>query len=213
MKNFGALLIGLLPLFSAAQKNIPAGEGLLKIDFVQLPALQFYADTNDTAPAKTIHLTKNQSGEYAIENQAEAATWFKPEQLFFEYDIFLIRVDTTTGEWYKVIINAETGATLWTKAATEKHFIKWPTFLLKEISSVDKGDFNLPIKTAANEKAATIKKMESSDCFKVLEVKGDWIKIKTNTEMECSESKHPVTSGWIRWRQHNRVTIGYSLTS
>ena len=102
---------------------------------------------------------------------------------------------------------------LWTKADTVKQFIKWQTFLLTSISSINKNDFNLDIKTLPSDKGTTIKKMESTDCFKVLEVKGDWIKIKTNTELECSESKKPVKSGWIRWRQHNRLTIGYALTS
>ena len=155
-------------------------------------------------------IAKNQSEEYVIQNQTEADTWFKPEQLFFEYDIFLIRVDTVIGNWYRVIVNSATAEMLWTNRASIKKFIPWQTFL-KEVSSIDKGDFNLDIKTAASDKSTTIKKIESSDCFKVLEVKGDWIKIKTNTELECSESKKPVKMGWVRWRQNNKLTVNYAL--
>jgi hypothetical protein len=213
MNKYFFLIFALLPLFSFGQKNIPVGQGVLKIDFAKLPTLQFYSDTNLAAPSRTINITKNQSEEYIIPHQTEDNTWFKPEQLFFEYDIFLIRVDTVVGNWYKIVTNSATGEMLWTKADTVKQFIKWQTFLLKSISSVDKGDFNLDIKTLPSDKGTTIKKIESTDCFKVLEVKGDWIKIKTNTELECSESKKPVKSGWIRWRQNNRLTIGYALTS
>ena len=203
----------LFPLFSAGQKNIPVGLGVLKIDFAKLPVLQFYSDTGMNASVKTIRIIKNQSEEFTIDNQTEADTWFKPEQLFFEYDIFLVRVDSVLGNWFKVVVNSATGEILWTKADATKKFMKWQSFLVKAVSSVDKGDFNLDIKTAASDKATTIKKIESTDCFKVLEIKGDWIRIKTNTELECSESKRPVKTGWIRWRQNNRLTINYALTS
>ena len=205
------LLFALLPLLSAGQKNIPVGQGVLKIDFVKLPVLQFYTDTNLTVASRAIRIKKTTTEEYSMESETDG--WFKPEQVFFEYDIFLMRVDTVAGSWYKVIVNSITGETLWTKADSIKKFIKWQTFLLKEVSSIDKGDFNPDIKIAASDKAATIKKIESTDCFKVLEIKGDWIRIKTNTELECSESKKPIKSGWIKWRQNNRLTINYSLTS
>src|SRR5947207_5439910 len=134
------------PLFSAGQKNIPVGLGVLKIDFTKLPVLQFYSDTAMKASVKTIRITKNPSEEFTIDNQTEADTWFKPEQLFFEYDIFLIRVDSVVGNWFKVVVNSATGEILWTKADAAKKFIKWQTFLVKGLSSVDKGDFNLDIK-------------------------------------------------------------------
>jgi len=206
------LLLSFFPLSSIAQKNIPLGMGMLKIDFRQLPVLQLYVDTNAVSPAQSVRIVKNQSEEYSIEN-VDSSGWFKPEQLFFEYDIFLMRVDTVAGNWYKVQVNSTSGATLWIRADTAKKFINWKTFLLKEISAVDKGDFNLDIKTTPSDKATTIKKIETTDCFQVLDVKGDWIKVKTNKEMECSESKKPVASGWIRWRQNNRLTVNYSLTS
>ena len=203
----------LLPLCSAGQKNIPVGQGVLKIDFAKLPVLQFYSDTGLTVPSKTIRIIKNSSEEYSIKNETGINDWFKPEQLFFEHDIFLLRVDTVIGSWYKVIANSTNGETYWTKADSIKKFIKWQTFLLKEVSSIDKGDVDLEIKITASGKAATIKKIESTDCFKVLEIKGDWIRIKTNTELECSESKRPIKSGWIKWRQNNRLTINYSLNA
>lgn len=206
------MLLSFFPLFSIAQKNISLGMGMLKIDYRQLFLLELYADTNTVSPTQSLRIIKNQSEEYSIENQ-DSNAWFKPEQLFFEYDIFLMRVDTLAGNWYKIQVNSATGATLWTKADTAKKFINWKTFLLNEISAVDKGDYNLDIKTTPSDKAPTIKKIETTDCFQVLEIKGDWMKIKTNKEMECSESKKQVTSGWIRWRQNNRLTINYSLTS
>jgi hypothetical protein len=212
IKKICFLLLALFPLYSIAQKNIPLGMGMLKIDYRQVSVFELYTDTNNVSPAQTIQIIKNQSEEYSIENQ-DSNDWFKPEQLFFEYDIFLVRVDTVAGNWYKIQVNAATGATLWTRADAAKKFIPWKTFLLKEISSVDKGDYNLDIKAAPSDKATNIKKIETIDCFQVLEIKGDWMKIKTNKEMECSESKKPVSSGWIRWRQNNRLTINYSLTS
>ena len=74
------------------------------------------------------------------------------------------------------------------------------------------GSEGLEVKTEASEKSATIKKMEKKDCFEVLEVKGDWMKIRTNKGLECNESKRPVKLGWIRWRYKNRLMIGYALS-
>ena len=75
----------------------------------------------------------------------------------------------------------ENGTTLWTKAESFKKFVKWQTFLVKETTAIDKlSDFELEIKSAPSDKATTIKKFEKTDCFDAIEIKGDWLRIKTN---------------------------------
>jgi hypothetical protein len=199
-------------LFSFGQTNLPIGQGVIKIDYTKLPTLRFFADTSQTNPAKTIVISKDKDGEFIIKNSKQVGTWFMPEQISLEYDIFIIRVDTTIGKWYKVVTNTENAATLWTKVEPVKKFVKWSTFLLKETTAIEKGFANLDIKIAPFDTAKTIKKIETKDCFEVLEIKGDWMRIKTNTKFDCNQSNKPIKSGWLKWRDKNRLTISFGLT-
>ena len=210
-KSFIFLFI-VFPFLAIGQNNLPLGQGVLKIDYTKLPTLRFFEDTLHATPVKTISIAKDKEGEYIIKNQKKANAWFMPEQISLEYDIFIIRVDTVIGKWYRVVTNTEKATMLWTKVDPVKKFIKWPTFLLKETTAIEKGFADLEIKAEPSEKARTIKKIEVKDCFEVLEIKGDWMKIRTNTILDCNESQKPIKSGWIKWRQNNRLTIAFGLT-
>lgn len=202
----------LIPLLVCGQANIPLGQGILKINYQKLPTIHFYTDTLQQTPARSITVVKDQEGNYSIKNEKEVFKWFLPEQISFDYDIFMIRVDTVSGKWYKVIVNNDNGKTFWTKADNIKKLVKWPEFLLKETTSIDKGFANLDIKTSPSEKSARLKKIEREDCFEALEIKGDWMKIRTNQTLDCNGSKKPVRSGWIKWKLKNRLAIGYGLS-
>ena len=201
-----------LSLCSFGQANLPIGQGVIKIDYTKLPTLRFFADTNQTNPTEIIVIGKDKEGEFIIKNSKQVDTWFMPEQISLEYDIFIIRVDTIIGKWYKVVTNTESAATFWTKVEPVKKFVKWSTFLFKETTAIEIGFANLDIKIEPFETAKTIKKMETKDCFEVLEIKGDWMKIKTNTKLDCNQSNKPIKLGWIKWRDKNRLKITFGLT-
>ena len=82
----------------------------------------------------------------------------------------------------------------------------------KETTAIDKGFANLDIKVEPSDKAKTIKKIETKDCFEALEIKGDWMKVRTNEKLDCNESKKPIKIGWIKWKDNNRLTINFFLT-
>ena len=86
-------MIFILPLISFGQRNIPSGQGILKVDFIKLPTIAFYNDTLQAKPTKSVSVI-NSGGNFILKNQKELDNWFKPEQLFLEYDIFILRVDT-----------------------------------------------------------------------------------------------------------------------
>ena len=206
------LILTCLSLFSFGQKNLPIGQGVIKIDYTKLPTLRFFGDTNQTNPLRTIAVGRDKEGEFIIKNAKQVDTWFMPEQISLEYDIFIIRVDTVIGKWYKVFVNTENATTLWTKVESVKKFVRWSTFLLKETTAIEKGDYNVDIKTQPSDTAKTIKKFEIKDCFEVLEIRGDWMKVRTNTKLDCSQSNRPMKSGWLKWRDKNRLTISFGLT-
>jgi hypothetical protein len=200
-------------LTSFGQRNINIGQGILKIDFEKLPVINFFADTLKSRPIKTISVTRDKEGEFIIKNHVLVSSWFKPEGLWLTYSIFVIRVDTIAGKWFRVFINNDKGTTLWTKDDPTKKFVKWQTFLVKETTTIDKNpDFSMEIKSSPSDSSATIKRIEKTDCFEALEIKGDWMRIRTNTTLDCNESKRIIKSGWIKWRQNNRLTLNYGMT-
>ena len=205
------LLITLIsPLILCAQLKV--GQGILKINISNFPSIMMYIDTRQEHPTKKIQIKKDSSGEIVITNREEVDKWFKPEQLFLEYDIFMMRVEAVSGKWIQVYTDNEEGITMWIRADPNLQFIPWQKFLLKEISAIDKHpSFSLDIKASPADKSKTIRKIETTDCFEVLEIKGAWMHIKTNLRSECNDSKKIIKSGWIKWKQDGKLTINYSL--
>ena len=208
-KLFTFLLLG-SPLYLFGQKNLNLGQGILKVDITQMPVIEFFSDTMEKMPLRTVTVAKDSVGEFILKGNDRVANWFSPEQLFLNYEIFMIRVDTVLGNWLHVYTNNLQPATMWVKKQPRINFIPWTVFLHKEVSSINQEPtFKQPVKVAPNEQSPMIKEMEETDCFKVISIKGDWMNIKSNTD--CSDSKKPVKSGWIRWRKKNKLIISYSL--
>lgn len=213
MKTFFIIAVLLQSFITFGQKNLNIGQGVLKIDFEKLPSIQFFGDTSQTNPVKIVTVIKTKEGEYNLKNNSQVTTWFKPESLWLDYSIFVIRVDTIVGKWYRVYIDNNKGTTLWTKTDPTKKFVKWQTFLVNETTFIDKNpDFNIEIKNSPSDDSPTIKMIEKTDCFEAIEIKGDWLRVRTNTIIDCNESKKTIKSGWIKWRKNNRLTINYGLT-
>jgi hypothetical protein len=213
MRKHLSILFVLFAIKSNGQKNIDIGQGILFIDYTKMEALTFYEDTSDLNPVMAVSFYRDQHGEFQIKNASNVRSWFNPEGLWIDYDIFIMRVDTSIGGWYRVYVNNDKGTMLWTKANSIKKFEPWDTFLLNETTSISKlPGFDLDIKQSPAKDGETIKKIEDADCFEVIEINGEWIKVKTNETLECSQSEKPVKSGWIKWRHDNKLTISYGLT-
>jgi hypothetical protein len=178
------ILIFILPIVSFGQKTLASGQGILKIELVKLPTILFYNDTLQTKPSKSISVIKPR--EFALKNEKEISTWFKPEQLFLEYDIFILRVDTIIGKWAKVCVNNEKAVKLWTKIDQYKMYFTWDKFFKTKVTNITKETNELAVKQSDNDISKTIKKMEKEDCFEILD-------------------------GWVKWRENNQLTIEFGL--
>lgn len=209
MIRFLTTLLCFLPFLALGQDDLPLGEGVLSINIEKSPTLLFYTDTLQAKPFKVISIGRDKDGEFLIRNPKGAA-WLRTEQLSLEYYIFVIRVDTVLGKWYRVFANAGPNPILWTKASPEKQFRKWAPFLLKETTAVEPGP--VAIKAGPSESSKTIRRVTSKDCFEAVEIKGDWMRIRSNTRLDCDESDKPLKSGWIKWRENGRLLVDYFLT-
>ncbi|RZJ67952.1 MAG: hypothetical protein EOO50_03765 [Flavobacterium sp.] len=211
MKTRFILCFLLFPILTFAQKGISLGRGILEIDFRKFPTLEFHSDTLRPA-GKKIRITKNKQGDFSIQDEKQNRTWFNPEGLWLDYSIFILRVDEKIGNWYRVYVDNKKGTTLWIKAGKTGNFMSWPEFLQTTTSVTKNKEFNLEIKSGPSDTSKTIRNLEQSDCFEVLEIKGDWLKVQPNETFDCDESEHPIKSGWIKWNIKNRLSVDYGLS-
>ncbi|MBC7903039.1 MAG: hypothetical protein H7Y27_06435 [Gemmatimonadaceae bacterium] len=194
-----------------AQPNLPLGAGVIKIDIGKKPVLNFYSDSSQTLPVKTIEIVSNSNGDFVVKDEA-ANAWFKPEQLFLNYDLLVIRVESASGNWLKVFVDNYSGKMLWMRSSPDFRLSVWKKFLKEQVFSIQKRDgYDLDIRLKPSASATRFKKIEDEDCLQVMSFKDGWMQVKTNTELECSESRKPVKSGWIQWSVNNRLTIDYSM--
>ncbi|GAB4092806.1 hypothetical protein [Flaviaesturariibacter terrae] len=92
-----------------------------------------------------------------------------------------------------MLVNTDKGTYLWTKAGREKQFSRWVPFLLTETTAIDPG--NVEIKAGPDAAAKTIRKAGPKDCFEAREIRGDWMRIRSNQQLDCDESGKPLKSG------------------
>jgi hypothetical protein len=134
-----------------------------------------------------------------------APPWFWPEVMKLDYDLLFLRALTLTKNWIEVVVNTETGQTSW----VDRHavaFIDWPDFLL-DVYAVEVTD------PAANkvllkplDHAAVL--ADASIPLTPLAVQGSWLQVSTN-----GLADRIVPTGWIRWRDGDRLLITFSLLS
>jgi hypothetical protein len=152
----------------------------------------------------------DQEGEKSLQAE-QPLDWLKPEGLSLDYSIFTFRYLQVEKEWVEVIINDETDDKKWLKRKAGLEVVRWEDFLVEYTTAIEPL-FPAAIKAALGEQAATLRKSSKEDCFEAVEVRGQWLRIRTNTVLECSEHDEPVADGWIRWRDDQRLLIEYFLT-
>ena len=56
-------------------------------------------------------------------------------------------------------------------------------------------------------------KFAGRDCFELITMRGDWIKVRQADHCENSGWDTMFYSGWLRWRRGNQILIDYLITS
>lgn len=209
MKSIVVIVLMLLSRWMCAQD---IGIGILSVDFSRPFTIDFYANRGDALPVHQVVVIQNRSKDFLLKDEKATLKWFQPEAFWPDYTIFDLRVLEHAGGWYKVVTNTTSRATMWIRERGIYTFHSWPEFLGQQVTTISIGNNPLPIKTSPDDSAKTLRSVSPSDCFEVLEVKGDWLRIRTHTVLECSDHPHPVKIGWIRWRAHNRLQITYGKT-
>ncbi|MDB5012478.1 MAG: hypothetical protein JWQ25_680 [Daejeonella sp.] len=194
-----------------AQSNLNLGVGVLEVNIDALPTLSFFSDTLTAKPTKRVTIVKNANNEFSL-NSKVSNSWLAPEGLWLDYSIFTFRCSRKLGNWCEVYVNNANHAKFWIKLNRNLLYHNWTKYLATQATWIGKrAEYSVSVKAFPTENSKTIKMMEKDDCFVVLQVKGDWMKIQTSEVLDCSSSKFPVRSGWIRWRNNNKLLVEYGL--
>lgn len=99
----------------------------------------------------------------------------------------------------------------WIKKSETLNVKSWEKFLVENTTAIEPL-IPTDIKAEPDANSKTIRKSTNEDCFEAVEVKGDWIRLRTNETLECNEHPTPIKSGWIKWREANKLMINFFLT-
>jgi hypothetical protein len=214
-KKILLLLIFLLGIKGISSAQTTLGTGLLSVSFNEETVLFFYNNPGDKVPAKNIEFFNDKSiNSWNIKNLKTQKEWLNPEVLWLDYSPLVFRVKTVKDPWFQVVVNNTTGKYYWIKTNKSTSFLTWQGFL--------KDKFGVSRLTALKQKIRKLPSLQSTeifykgkDCFQVKSMKGDWIEIFSAEYCDDSytDTKNKVKSGWIKWREGNKLLIEYFITS
>jgi hypothetical protein len=192
---------------AAQQGADAAGVGIVMPELQAGQVLRLYSPPDvDQMPDQTIptdSVTIVQS-EYGVEI-GYAPPWFAPELVKLDYELLHLRARTLTRYWIEVVVNQKTGETRWVDRQAVR-FAEWPTFLL-EVFAVEVIHPNSnPVRARPDKRSPVLSTARAS--LRPLAIQGDWMQVSTD-----GLADKIVPTGWIRWRDGNRLLVEYSLLS
>lgn len=197
---------------SPTEKTMPQlGIGVVGIKFNDKTKIRFYNEPVETNPVKVIRFFDDKANNcWNIADLEQQEKWLKPEVLWLDYYYFFMRCTERKGNWFKVIVNNESGKSYWIKKDSQRSFSDWKTFLSGMFGVERPPDHPQKIRTAPADDAPEIA-YDGDDCFQVKSIQGDWIEISSADY--CDDVQTPIQSGWIKWRNKDQLLITYFLTS
>jgi hypothetical protein len=185
------------------------GHGIIEVNIDETKEIKVFKNKGDKEPERIPRLV-NQNGDIVIEEN-DYTKWLQPESVWLDYSQFLFRFTKIEDDWIQVIVNNETGDKKWILKSQTLKIQTWDKFLVDNTTAI-KPLKSVDINAEPSMESKTIRKSSEKDCFEAIEIKGDWIKIKTNETLECNEHPQPIKTGWIKWRGDNLLAIKYYLT-
>ena len=212
MKQIITSLLLLLNFNLFSQTDL--GIGIVSINFDSKTGLNFYQNTSDKSPSKTLQFFDDpEIKSWNICDLEQQKDWLQPESLWLDYHSFNFRVVEKNADWYRVIVNNENGKTMWLENSEITDFQNWEEYLknmfsISRLPQADQKVLKSPISGAPEIP------YHGPDCFQVKNMKGEWIEIFTPEHCgEYTDSTPEIKSGWIRWRTGNELIIEYFITS
>lgn len=185
-------------------QNVAGVLGFADISFDASTVLQFFEKPDASGkPAQTLRFYDDPAiNSYSFRAEGEKSyPALRPGAHKLDYDLFELAVVNRRGGWLEVVVSEKKDETLWLKEDKLVRFKDWlqgmkDAFAVARIKSTIN-----PLRAAPSANAKEVS-FSGRDCFKVVQMKGDWIKVSLQDHY-CSGTPEPNVSGWLRWRDEN----------
>lgn len=182
--------------------------GFFKPDFTSRSNLYFYGSPNfdkpvsDNSPSDSIAFQQLDGQRYDI---SYAPPWLVPEHLKMDYEILYFKIKSIHRDFVEIIVNKTNNR----NAYVDRHagtIIFWPDFLL----TVQTIEFPQDLSQTVRVKPLSYAGQVSLDFefMKPIQIQNHWMKVDL-----LDRDLKKTGSGWIRWRDDEKMLIEYSLLS
>lgn len=136
------------------------------------------------------------------------SVWFVPFLREPHMATLSLRWTQIEGDWVRAVTNDSTGEALWLRRGRHVAAYTWPDLFMTadHVGRTSTGSnpnplhiaYTQPLRFTPSDSASSIEASGTHDCFRVEEVRGDWLRVR---DAEDCEAKEPSTEGtwWIRW--------------
>lgn len=170
------------------------------VSFNEKTVIPFFADSDASKqPVQVVrfyHEPATNSLSFRVEGEGSYSL-LRPGGHKLDYFIFDLPVQARRDGWLEVVADQESGKTLWVREDQTIRFADWLT-KMRGAFAVERFELEgNPLRSKPAEAASEVK-IIGRDCFKVSEIKGDWIKVIQQDV--CNGESSSSASGWVRWR-------------
>jgi hypothetical protein len=142
---------------------------------------------------------------FEVTNEVLENYKIEPRAFYPEYQIIHFEVLGEIGNYYEVILNPENNTIKRIPKSSNWKFYTWEEYL--NTVYLMYGSDN-PLRAAPEEDAKVIYKFNDY-FFKVIEIKGDWVKIQCNDD--CKKCDKGNLEGWIKWKDGERLLVSLGI--
>ncbi len=198
------------PSAPVVKNSTEMGLGMAKPDFYNSKALYFYGPITDGKPVS--EHTPYDSISFSIADHhnyfiSYAPPWFAPSHLKMDYETLYLKLVSLGREWVQVEVNQYDGRTAWV-AASDVEIKLWPKFLLSVNSIENMNAVKNPLRVKPLDQAGIFQKPEGQFLLIPVLVKSEWIQVVLRSETGTEAGR-----AWLRWKEGNKLLVGYSLFS
>ena len=176
--------------------------------------LDLLTDPEAARPVLTVELVEDPTVQ-SIALAPGVPDWFRPETLWLDYSLFTFRVVGETESALEVVVDADTGRTLWLRRQPGVVFKSWSRFLTEDVTGFSRLDpASNPLRMSPDPSAPVVPYSGSEEqgweCLAVAEVRGPWARVRRSDL--CAFGDAEPVDGWVRWRDENELLISYGMT-
>lgn len=207
MKSLTTIILVFIHIVCYCQREI----GILSVDFDEQIQIDFYETSALEKKLETIRFFQDKSiNSLNIENLESHKDWLQPETLWLDYYRLNFRVKSVKEGCYEIYVSDK--RTMWIKDKEFTDFLFWEEYFKQMFAITRKDPTEQKVYERPDLQAKKIKYSAGEDCFNVKSLTGDWIEIFT--PKHCTdETSNELKSGWIRWKDGNKLLINYFPTS